>query len=332
MPPHSVENACIHISGNSGYSRHGDTISLYAERIDNLNNSGITSGNLALQLWGCQGPYNGGALTGWKLAELNLGTLQANHFIAPVRSDVPANFPEHGDYAIALVIAEWDGEDFNLIHDFQNYANRDVFLHPCLEGRVSYRVTADGHLAVEVERIHNPREPENVSGTLSLELWALSEPYHGGVFSGHAVAGITLETLQGGTSWSNCAHKLAIAPPPPGTYALVLMLREWTGNGYVTRDYFNFNGRETFPLAISPRPSGVAARTNSVPEVARKPASSQKAVTTVSITGSKPPSQAGAERTATTRKAEDSMVAVRIAELMGYARRVLEKIRQQLSS
>src|SRR5512147_393807 len=106
MPPHSVENAFIRFSGNSGYTRHGDTVSLYADRIDNLNHSGVTSGSLALQLWACQAPYNSGSLTGWKLAELKLGILEANHFVALVKSDVRGYFPEHGDYAIVLVIAE----------------------------------------------------------------------------------------------------------------------------------------------------------------------------------------------------------------------------------
>lgn len=63
-----------------------------------------------MQLWACQMPYTGGVLTGWKLAEFPPGTVQANHFLAPVKSNVPASFPESGDYAIALVVAEWDGE------------------------------------------------------------------------------------------------------------------------------------------------------------------------------------------------------------------------------
>jgi hypothetical protein len=49
-----------------------------------------------------------------------------DHFLAPVRSSVPASLPESGDYAIVLVIAEWDGEWFNHIHDFHNYPDRDV--------------------------------------------------------------------------------------------------------------------------------------------------------------------------------------------------------------
>ena len=95
-------------------------MSLFADRIDNLNSAVITSGSLALQLWACPAPCNGGVFTGWKLAELLLGILQANHFQAPVKSDVPANLPESEDYAIVLVIAKGDGEGFNIIHDFHN--------------------------------------------------------------------------------------------------------------------------------------------------------------------------------------------------------------------
>ena len=331
MPPHIVENAFIKITGNSGYSRHGDIISLYADRIDNLNNAGLTSSSLALQLWACQEPYNGGSLTGWKLAELKLGRLETNHFIAPVKSSVPACFPEHGDYAIVLVISEWDGEDFNLIHDFQNYPYRDAFLHPRLEGLVSYHWTTEGCLVVDVERIYNPRDPDNVSGTLSLELWALSEPYVMGDFSGYAVTGVTLGTLPGGVSWANCSYNLEISPPPPGSYTLVLMLREWTGNGYVTRDHFNFNGQEKFPLAIQPLPLGEIANTNHAPEAVQNHEQSPDAVTAVTITESESPSPTDAERAAIARETTINSVSVRIAEFMSFARRVLKKIKQPLS-
>ena len=46
----------------------------------------------------------------------------------------------------------------------------------------------------------------------------------------------------------DCSYDLEIGSPPPGTYTLVLMLREWTGNGYVNRDHYNFRDRVTFPL------------------------------------------------------------------------------------
>ena len=251
MNPFTVEHPHIHITGNSGYSRHGDTVSLFADRIDNSNSMNVSSDNLALQLWACQSPYYGGNLAGWKLAEIELGPLQANHYLPSIQSDVRASFPESGDYAIALVIAEWDGKGFNRVHDFHNYPNRDVFLHPRLEGSVGYRFIDERRVVVDVGRIHNPRDPENSSGTLALELWALPEPYHGGAFKGHALACMTLGSVHGGASWQDCAYELGMTPPPAGSYTLTLMLREWVGSGYITRDHTNFAYPVVFPIAMA---------------------------------------------------------------------------------
>ena len=266
MPPNTVNHPNIRISGNSGYSRRGDIVSLFVDRIDNLNDAGITSGGLALQLWACPTSYSGGALTGWKLAEHQLGSLWANHYLAPVNADVQAHLPESGDYAIVLVVAEWDGEGYNRVHDYHNYPRRDLFLHPRIAGPVSFRCADAEHIAVDAGRIESPREPDNLSGTLTLELWALPKRYHGGTFAGHALAGITLGSLSGGGSWQDCSYELEISTPPAGTYALVLMLREWVGDGYVTRDHFNLADEMTFPIAaVVPKASETAAP-NAAPE------------------------------------------------------------------
>jgi hypothetical protein len=339
MPPHSVENAFIQFSGNSGYSRHGDTVSLYADRIDNQYNCGFTSGSLALQLWACQAPYNGGSLTGWKLAESKLGILEANHFIAPVKADVPSHFPEHGDYAIVLVIAEWDGEDFNLIHDYHNYPCRDVFLHPRLEGLVGYRCANGGHLVVDVERIHNPRDSNNLCGTLALELWALSEPYVVGDFTGRALAGVSLGILAGGDSWQNCRYDLEISAPPPGSYTVVLMLREWTGNGYVTRDHSNFENRVTFPIATPTGSHPEAAIGNNTEEKVRHAAEATEAVAVATVAEQEgrtahepePPVQKDAARPGTAEESENSSLSALLTMVKSIIQWVLEKIRQQLA-
>ena len=248
MSPSTVEHPYIRINGNSVYSRHGGTVSLFVDRIDNLNDAGITSGDLALQLWACETPYSGGPLTGWKLAEHPLGPLWPKHYLAPVKANVQAEFPESGDYAVALVVSEWDGEGYNRVHDFHNYPSRDRFLHPRIAGSARYHCDEPGRMVVEVERIESPRDPDNLSGTLVLELWALPEPYVGGAFAGHALAAVTLGMLRGGESWQACRHELEMSPPPAGTHALVLMLREWAGNGYVTRDYANLADAVSFPI------------------------------------------------------------------------------------
>ena len=79
----------------------------------------------------------------------------------------------------------------------------------------------------------------------------MPEPYAGGAFSGHALAAVTLGSLSGGENWQYCSHVLEMNPPPPGTYALVLMLREWVGNEYHTRDHSNLADEVTFPIVIT---------------------------------------------------------------------------------
>jgi hypothetical protein len=336
MRPDRVEHPYIHFNGTSGYSRHGDTVSLFADRIDNLNNTGLTSGNLALQLWACQTPYIDGGLTGRKLAELPLGVLQANHFLAPVQSDVPAYFPEFGDYAIALVVAEWDGEGFNRIHDVHNYPNRDIFLHPRLDGLVGYRCVDERRLVVDVGRIHNPRDLNNMSGTLSLELWALPEPYVVGDFAGHALAGVTLGSLAGGASRQDCTLDLEIIPPPAGTYTLVLMLREWIGNGYVTRDHSNFSTRVTFPIVTSATQSSesviVDKSLGRMANTARPPEQEAHAVVARSIEhkSESPPSQ-DFEQTRATQGSKSVPTQVLFDNLKRFAQRLLNRVKQQLS-
>ena len=251
MPPCTLESPCIRISGNSGYSRDGEAVSLFVDRIDNVSNGTVSSDELALQLWACHIPYYGGPLTDWKIAESPLGTLLPNHYLAPVKSAIPASFPESGDYAMTLVIAEWDGAGFNRIHDYHNYPSRDVFLHPCLDSPVEHLMLDRQRIVVNVGRIHNPRAPNNISGTLALELWALPGPYAGGDFSGQPLAAVTLGSLAGGESWQNCTYELEITPPATGTCTLTLMLREWVGNGYVTRDHSNLADALTFPLATA---------------------------------------------------------------------------------
>jgi DNA uptake protein ComE-like DNA-binding protein len=90
-----------------------------------------------------------------------------------------------------------------------------------------------------------------LSGTLALELWALPHRYEGGGFEGFALASVTLGSLAGGARWQGGSYDLALLVPPAGTYYLVLMLREWNGSGYVTRDFSNFSQTVTFPLVFA---------------------------------------------------------------------------------
>lgn len=108
-----------------------------------------------------------------------------------------------------------------------------------LGGNISYTIQGD-RVLLEIDSIANNQEPGLTSGTLAIELWALSSPYLGNEFSGYALAATTIGELNSQYFLSNCRYDLNFQTPPQGTWTLTLMLREWDGQGYVTRDYLNF--------------------------------------------------------------------------------------------
>lgn len=117
-------------------------------------------------------------------------------------------------------------------------------------GSSSYHIQGD-RILIQLDEIHNHRDQGDISGTLSIELWALSQPYNGGSFDGIALAGTRIGELLDRHYLSNCRYDLLFQEPPAGTWHLVLMLREWTGNGFETRDQINF----ALPYQVSERPA-----------------------------------------------------------------------------
>jgi len=108
-----------------------------------------------------------------------------------------------------------------------------------LTGPCGYAIEED-RIAITIAEIANHRDPANLSGTLAIELWALAEPYTGGGFTGAPLCGTSIGELRGQHVLANCRYDLIFQAPPPGTWSLTLMLREWTAMGYLTRDYVNF--------------------------------------------------------------------------------------------
>ncbi len=108
-----------------------------------------------------------------------------------------------------------------------------------LRGQCGYAVNGN-QIVINVDEIANDRDEFNVSGTLSLELWALDHVYQGGDFYGYCMAGTELGVVNGQYCLRNSHRELEFQPPPAGTWTLVLMLREWENGSFVTRDYLNF--------------------------------------------------------------------------------------------
>ncbi len=175
-----------------------------------------------------------------------------------------------GEFNLYLVLVAKDSTGAEETQDVAFFDHPERFSQPRFTGEISHLQTGDT-IQLAIASLENPRDPDNLSGTLSLELWALADNYSGGNFKGSDLAAVTIGHLAGQQSWHNLTYNLALTPPPAGRWHLVLMLREWTGNGYTTRDYFNF----ALPLEIeAPAPAAPKAE----PSIPAKSASPSKAV------------------------------------------------------
>lgn len=236
MPVHttnySAADAMTALGANHGYCLDGDFVHLNADV--SLAEADLADGtHWALQLWASPGGFDGLALNGVKVAELALQPTPGNFNVAACVTALPPAGCAAQVMAMALVGQRVDGSV--QVRDLSVYATPQTFFQPFLLGDASCRV-ADGMAEIAIERIASPRSPDNLSGTLALEVWALDAPYQGGAWQGQPVASVVLGQLSGGSAWADCRYSV---PAVNASGTLTLMLREWTPAGYLTRDYRN---------------------------------------------------------------------------------------------
>jgi hypothetical protein len=101
----------------------------------------------------------------------------------------------------------------------ESFAQPEINGTPASARRPQRQPDADG--------IDNPRAADNLSGTLSLELWALTAPYTSGKPDGVQLAASQLGSLAGQQAGTT-SRRPAAGRPPAGTWHIALLLREWT--------------------------------------------------------------------------------------------------------
>src|SRR5688572_6175138 len=137
---HSLGQHAARLGPNHGYRIEGDMALLHADvsvELDIVDRHA----QWALQLWACDTPFDGGSLSGVKIAEATLPLPE--HTPEPQRMDAEAlaSLPGgHRDYSMVLVLASGAPGAFNQIHDFANYPARERFITPHLEGSVGYQI------------------------------------------------------------------------------------------------------------------------------------------------------------------------------------------------
>jgi DNA uptake protein ComE-like DNA-binding protein len=237
-----ASNPVAQLGNSHGYCLAGDLAHLNAEIL--CDEARLTGQEWALQLWTDEGV---------KIAELQLGLLQPNGSGCIVVNGSSAALPpaSEGPHIVSMVLLSGFGNP-DTVEDLVSYPQAVSFIQPRLRGTVCSGFT-DEQITFNIARIENPREADNISGTLALELWALDTPYVGGAWSGVPVASLILGTLNGQSAWEDCRYTTH-AGPLPATGELTLMLREWTPAGYLTRDY-----RALARPSLSPAQAEVAA-------------------------------------------------------------------------
>lgn len=128
-----------------------------------------------------------------------------------------------------------------------------------LNGNCGFNIQND-RVIINIDSIANQRDFDNVSGTLAIELWALKHPYQGENFEGVCLAGTTIGEVLGQHFIPACQYDLIFKEPPVGNWHIALMLREWNGSSYETRDFVNF----TVPYAASWVPTVIKNPTDNV--------------------------------------------------------------------
>src|ERR1700761_2661245 len=150
-------NGAPRLGQNHGYRIDGDLAHLNVELALGTDRAAIAQ-HWALQLWACDAPYGGGALTGTKIAEAPLQLphaieAQPQHLYAEAFARLPAGDRE---YSMVLVLASGDVGQFDRVHDFANYPAREHFLVPALRGEVTSQ-RAGEQVTVRVASVENPR-------------------------------------------------------------------------------------------------------------------------------------------------------------------------------
>ena len=101
------------------------TLRLQVEEVQNLYSSG-TSGTLKLYLYACTYQYGGGALTGYQLGGVVLGTLPAGYIFEDVDQLVDYYPPPYGTYWIVMILTEEDAYGDDLIVDYYTFDDPEI--------------------------------------------------------------------------------------------------------------------------------------------------------------------------------------------------------------
>ena len=283
----TLSPSAVNFAGQQSYALQDDQVYLHAE----LAVQGpLPSFPLALQLRATREDAPSVTI---KLAELAISAHEGDGYgLIPVQGTVPVALPAgHSSYALSLVVVE-TGDTGVTEHDCILFPNPTVFDLPQLSGAASVSLQAD-NIQLTVPGLFNPRPSGSLSGSLTLALWALPQPYQGGAFTGVLIGQQDLGQLAGQDTLGEQDFTLPLPQALAGDWVLTLMLREWTASGYLTRDYQTLPGvlpvaaaaiaETALPVKADVPPVNVSATATEKPQVVTAPADAGVSINTASV-------------------------------------------------
>jgi competence ComEA-like helix-hairpin-helix protein len=257
--------------GSNGYRIEGDEAAINAELQVPPHHAG---GEWTLELWATDQAYEAGDLTGTKIAQVPVALpTPMGTYLHQVDALVPARSPLQGRaYAMVLALVRRGPEGQAKVDAFANYPASQTFVAPQLAGHVGYQI--DGNEVVLQAQIVNPRDENNLSGTLSLELRAFPEA--GSAPEGLRLASAEIGCISGQHGLPAVERRVAFDQPPAGRHRVAMVLCEWTAaNGYVARDrraleaILEISAPEPAPASTSTPSHLVSIQTASVEELSK---------------------------------------------------------------
>jgi len=264
----------IQIGSRHGYSIECDYASINAELQVPSHHPG---GEWMLELWASDHRYQEGPLTGLKIAEVAVALpTPIGPYLHQVDARIPARLPPSGRaYSMVLALVRPAADGKTNVDAFANYAELQTFIAPHFAGQADYQM--DGkEVVLTAAGIVNPRIEGNVSGTLSLELWAF--PESGAPSEGRRLASAEIGSVSGQYWLQAVERRVAFSEPPVGRHRMAMLLCEWTvADGYFPRDRRDLASIYE-RLAPEPMVASLAPATSKVTTVGKASVASKVAI------------------------------------------------------
>ena len=245
------------LSGDCSAAVQGDTVVFRLHRLENIASEPLAP---VVQLWACPAvPENDGA-QGTLLGQHELPPLENGEAHAEVSVEALVEGSVAGTVQLVLAVARRESP---ACWEDQRLLGPATFSQPQLCDPVAFEIGPRG-TEVQLAGYASPRATGNLSGSLSLELWAQPQPFTVDPPEGHCLGQLLQGIVHGGEQREAMRLRYLAAELPEGWHTFALLLREWNGERYLTRDFRNAAEAICWPLEglrTVPAVAGLTANT-----------------------------------------------------------------------